>query len=110
MNAAAPLTVEWPDGNSGCAGVPAGKKSSHGFQAGSGSILPSRTAGIGRQSTNRDLASQHAIAASAIATFSRANKWAFSDKVKCCAVEIWDAIRIQNSGVLPAQNSENSDW
>jgi hypothetical protein len=28
-NAAAPLTVEWADGYSGCAGVPALKKSSH---------------------------------------------------------------------------------
>jgi len=26
MNAAEPLTVEWPDGYSGCAGVPGGKK------------------------------------------------------------------------------------
>src|SRR5215470_7591055 len=55
MEAAAPLTVEWPDGYSGCAGVPGGKKSSHGVHAGSGSVLgllsvsPARMAVIGRQ-------------------------------------------------------------
>src|SRR6266850_7976707 len=55
--AAEPLTVEWPDGYSGWAGVPAGKKSSQGTQVGSGSVpaLPSasppRIAVIGRQKT-----------------------------------------------------------
>ena len=50
-----PLTVEWPEGYSGCAGVPAGKKSSQGVHAGSGSVLgllsvsPARIAVIGRQ-------------------------------------------------------------
>jgi hypothetical protein len=38
MDAAAPLTVEWPDGYSGWAGVPDGKKSNHGTHAGSGSV------------------------------------------------------------------------
>jgi len=44
--AAAPLTVEWPDGYSGCAGVPVGKKSSQGTDVGSGPIpaLPVRMA------------------------------------------------------------------
>ena len=53
MNAAEPLTVEWPDGYSGCAGVPAEKKSSHGIQFGSESagVNPSRIAVIGRQKT-----------------------------------------------------------
>src|SRR2546423_15571890 len=37
MNAAEPLNVEWPDGYSGCAGVPVGKKSSHGTHVGSAS-------------------------------------------------------------------------
>src|SRR5580704_4028578 len=53
MNAAEPLTVEWPDGYSGCAGVPAGKKSRHGTQVGSASagVRPARMAVIGRQKT-----------------------------------------------------------
>src|SRR6476619_3340296 len=55
MEAAAPLTVEWPDGYSGCGAVPAGKKSSHGVQAASrsvaalSSVSPPRIAVIGRQ-------------------------------------------------------------
>ena len=52
MYAAAPLTVECPEGYSGCAGVPVGKKFSHGVQVGSGFVLAlSRTAVIGRQKT-----------------------------------------------------------
>src|ERR1700675_2673987 len=52
---AAPLTVEWPDGYSGWAGVPVGKKSSQGTRLGSGSVpafpsvSPKRIAVIGRQ-------------------------------------------------------------
>src|ERR1700694_2817489 len=59
MNAAEPLTVEWPDGYSGCAGVPVGKKSSHGTHIGSASagVRPARTAGIGRHKTQGDLPS-----------------------------------------------------
>src|SRR6202051_2281035 len=70
-NAADPLTVECPDGYSGCAGVPEGKKSSQGTQPGSASagVRPWRIAVIGRQKTERYLPSQHAIAASAIVTF-----------------------------------------
>src|SRR5229473_7772731 len=51
--AAEPLTVECPEGYSGCAGVPPGKKSSQGIQAGSESagVNPSRIALIGRQKT-----------------------------------------------------------
>ena len=50
INAADPLTVEWPDGYSGCGGVPVGKKSSQGTQVGSGPIplMPVRIAVIGR--------------------------------------------------------------
>src|SRR5512133_164353 len=78
--AAAPLTVEWPEGYSGCAGVPAGKKSSQGVQVGSGFELEgSRIAVMGRQKLNRYLESQHAIAASAMATFSKANRRAFCE-------------------------------
>ena len=53
MNAAEPLNVEWPDGYSGCAGVPVGKKSSHGTQVGSASVgvIRIRIAVIGRQKT-----------------------------------------------------------
>src|SRR5260370_12734551 len=53
MNAADPLTVEWPEGYSGCAGVPPGKKSSQGIQLGSESagVNPSLIAVIGRQKT-----------------------------------------------------------
>src|ERR1700759_128297 len=57
MAAAAPLTVECPDGYSRWAGVPGGKKSSHGVQAESGSVAelpsvsPPRIAVIGRQKT-----------------------------------------------------------
>src|ERR1700676_626880 len=53
MNAADPLTVEWPDGYSGCAGVPAGKKSSQGTHVGSASaaVRPARIAVMGRQKT-----------------------------------------------------------
>src|SRR5579864_2099369 len=86
--AAEPLTVECPDGYSGCAGVPGGRASNHGIQAGSGdvpgfpSVSPARMAVMGRQKTYRYLESQHAIAASAIATFSKANRCAFSDKLK----------------------------
>ena len=116
INAAAPLTVEWPEGYSGCGGVPAGKKSSHGTQVGSGSVLsfpsvsPKRMAVMGRQKTYRYFESQHAIAASAMLTFSKANKCAFSVKLKERLVEICEAIRFQNTAVLPAQNSASSDW
>src|SRR6266436_8214705 len=53
INAAEPLTVECPEGYSGCPGVPPGKKSSQGIQAGSESagVKPSRIAEIGRQKT-----------------------------------------------------------
>src|SRR4029077_8234255 len=97
MNAAEPLTVEWPDGYSGCGGVPAGKKSSHGTQVGSASagVKPVRIAVIGRQKTYRYLPSQHAMAASAMVTFSNANRCAFSVRVNPCAAESWAAIRFQ---------------
>src|ERR1700726_647195 len=116
INAAAPLTVEWPEGYSGCAGVPAGKKSSHGTQVGSGSVLsflsvsPKRMAVMGRQKTYLYLESQQAIAASAMVTFNKANKCAFSVKLKERLVEICAAIRFQYKAVLPAQNSASSDW
>src|SRR5689334_9479881 len=70
--AAAPLTVEWPDGYSGCAGV-----GISGVQVGS----EARIAVIGRQKTYWYFASQHAMAASAIATFSSAIRRAFSESV-----------------------------
>src|SRR5260370_9073735 len=38
MKAAEPLTVEWPEGYSGCAGVPPGKNSSQGLQSGPESV------------------------------------------------------------------------
>src|SRR6267143_6095594 len=65
MKPAAPLIEEWADGYSGCAGVPAGKKSSHGSHSGSASagVRPARIAVIGRQKTERYLVSQHAISA-----------------------------------------------
>src|ERR1700675_2562618 len=56
-HAADPLTVEWPEGYSGWAGVPLGRESSHGVQLGSGSVLafpsasPSRIAVMGLQKT-----------------------------------------------------------
>src|SRR5205814_8568946 len=107
MNAAAPLTVEWPDGYSGCAGVPG----SQGIQAASEFTLPgSRMAVIGRQNTYRYLLSQHAIPASAMATFISANKCAFCDRVSDRAAAICNAMRFQYSGVLPAQKSASSDW
>ena|SRR5438445_6252241 len=109
MNLAAPLSVEWPEGNSGCAGVPAGNESSHGFHDASASKLPNVTAVMGRQSTYRYFASQHAIPASDSDIFSSANKCAFSDNVKCRAAAASDAIRIQKSEVLPAQNSASSE-
>src|SRR5260221_6561511 len=97
MNAAAPLTVECPDGYSGCAGVPVGKKSSQGTQAGSGPTpaLPVRIAVIGRQNTNRYFPYQQAIAASAIDTFNAANKQAFSVIEMVRYTELCDAIRFQ---------------
>src|SRR4029077_20272626 len=55
MYAAEQLTVEWPDGYSGCAGVPDGKASNHGVHPASGSVLafpsvsPRRIAVMGRQ-------------------------------------------------------------
>src|ERR1035437_1577922 len=55
--AAAPLTVEWPEGYAGWAGVRDGKKSSQGVHAGSGSVAalfsvsPPRIAVIGLQKT-----------------------------------------------------------
>src|SRR5258705_1174172 len=88
MYAAEPLTVECPDGYSGCAGVPEGKASSHGIHPESGSVLafpslsPARIAVMGRQKTYRYLASQHAMPASAIVTLSKANKCAFSVMLK----------------------------
>jgi hypothetical protein len=80
VNAAAPLTVEWPDGYSGYAGVPDGNTSSKGSQAGSGPTapLPVRIAVIVRQNTYRYLPSQQAIPASAMDTFSTANNRAFA--------------------------------
>jgi hypothetical protein len=57
IKAAEPLCVEWPEGYSGWAGVPVGKKSSQGVQVGSASVLgllsasPARIAVIGRQKT-----------------------------------------------------------
>src|SRR6266404_1703561 len=53
INAAEPLTVECPDGYSGCDGVPPGKKSSQGIKVGSEStgVNPSRIAVIGLQKT-----------------------------------------------------------
>src|SRR5260370_40881830 len=65
INAAEPLTVEWPEGYSGCAGGPPGKRSSQGIQAWSESagVNPSRLADIGRQKTERYLVSQHAMPA-----------------------------------------------
>src|SRR5258708_38606827 len=80
-NAAEPLTVEWPDGYSGCGGVPmSGKKSNHGTQVGpaSAGVSPVRFALIGRQKTQRYLPSQQTIPASSIVTFSVANSRAFS--------------------------------
>src|ERR1700752_1997817 len=103
MNAAEPLTVEWPEGYSGCAGVPAGKKSSHGTQVESGSVLlflsvsPKRMAVMGRQKTYRYLESQHAIAASAMLTFNNANKCAFSVKLKERLPQGWGANNIQET-------------
>ena len=116
INAAAPLTVECPEGYSGCGGVPGGRESSHGTQVGSGTVLsfpslsPSCMAVMGRQKTYLYFESQHAIAASAMLTFSKANKCAFSIKLKERLVEICEAIRFQNKAVLPAQNSASSDW
>jgi Peptidase family M28 len=98
--AAEPLTVEWPDGYSGWAGVPGGKKSNHGVHPGSGSVLafpsvsPPRMAVMGRQKTYRYFESQHAIAASAIARFSKANRCALSVKLKDRLADTWDAMRL----------------
>src|ERR1700686_293029 len=70
--AAAPLTVEWPDGYSGCGGGPGGKAPNHGIHPASGSVLafpsvsPRRIAVMGRQNTYRYLESQHAIPPSAM--------------------------------------------
>src|ERR1700693_3442903 len=80
--AAAPLTVECPDGYSGKAGVV-----SRGVQVGSAGVsaLPSVSAsGIavtGRQKTKWYFASQQAMPASAMATFTSASRWAFSERV-----------------------------
>src|SRR5215468_6340759 len=89
MNAAEPLREAWAEGYSGCAGVPALKKSSQGSQAGlaSAGVRPSRIAVIGRQNANRYLLSQHAIAASAMERFSSAKRRAFWTKDKPCCTE-----------------------
>jgi hypothetical protein len=111
MYAAAPLTVECPEGYSGCAGVPDGKKSSQGVQVGSESVLAlSRTALIGRQKTYRYLLSQHAIAASAMATLRSANRCAFCARLSDLAVATWSAILFQYRAELPVQKSASSDW
>src|SRR3954465_6082381 len=88
IDAAEPLTVEWPDGYSGCGGVPDGRASSHGVHVVSGSVLalpsvsPKRIAVIGRQKTYRYLPSKQAIAASAMETPNKANRCAFAVKLK----------------------------
>src|SRR5438309_2311925 len=113
--AAEPLTVECPDGYSGCGGVPDGKASSHGVHPVSGSVLafpsvsPRRIAVIGRQKTYRYLESQQAIPASAMVTFSNANKCAFSVKLKPRLTDISDATRFQMTAAFPAQNRTSSD-
>ena len=75
-NAAEPLIEAWAEGYSGWDGVPAGKKSSHGFQDGSGSegVKPSWITVTGRQKAKRYLLSQQAMTASAMATFSKAKR------------------------------------
>ena len=116
IDAAEPLTVEWPDGYSGCGGVPDGRASSHGVHAVSGSVLalPSvsakRIAVIGRQNTYRYLRSKQAIAASAMETPNKANRCAFAVKFKDRLAEIYAATRFQNNAAFPAQNSANSVW
>src|SRR5215472_9116132 len=101
MYAAEPLTVEWPEGYSGCAGVPGGRASSHGVHPESGSVLafpsvsPRRIAVIGRQNTYRYLESQHAIAASAMVTFNKAKRWAFSVRLKPRLADRSEAMRFQ---------------
>src|SRR5882757_1294660 len=82
--AAAPLTHEWPEGYSGCAGV-----ANNGNQVGSAVVagLPSVSgrgiAVIGRQKTYVYFASQHPMAASAMAKFNSANNRALF------SVELW---------------------
>ena len=90
-SAAEPLTVECPEGYSGWGGVPVGRASSHGTQPVSTAVeafmsrSPSRIAVIGRQKTNRYLLSQHAITASAMLMFIRANRWALCVSDSECA-------------------------
>src|SRR5262249_2650479 len=111
MDAAEPLREAWAEGYSGCAGVPALKKSSQGSQVGSASAggSPSLITVMGRQKTYLYLESQQAIAASAIVTFSRAKRCAFSTKERSRFADSWAAIRFQVSDVLLCQKSASSD-
>src|SRR5579859_2985836 len=65
---------------------------------------------MGRQKMKRYLESQQAMAASAMVTFNRANRWAFSTRERPLFAEIWAAMRFQVSDVLLCQKRASSDW
>jgi hypothetical protein len=71
---AAPLSVECPDGYSGWAGVVPGMESTGSAPAGVPSGPDCWIAVTGRQKTYLNFPSQHAIPASAIATFNIPNR------------------------------------
>src|SRR5215472_9999940 len=113
--AAEPLTVECPEGYSGCAGVPDGRALSHGTYPVSGSVLglPSvslrRIAVIGRQNTYLYFEFQQAMPASVMATFSKANKCAFCIRLQPRLADRSDAMRFQVRGVFEAQKRTSCD-
>ena len=67
------------------------------------SVPASGMAVNGRQNLYRNLASQTAMPASAIAMFNKANSRAFSDKVVRCSSAVETAIRFQWEMVLSVQ-------
>src|SRR5262245_22312833 len=89
---------------------------SSGVQVGSRTVagLPSVSANwmavMGLQKTYQYLESQQAMAASAIAMLSSANRRAFCERFVSFSTTIVRAIRFQNSGVLPFQNLATSVW
>src|SRR5882762_2454955 len=74
------------------------------------SVLAKRMAVIGRQNSKKYFASQHEIAPSDIAAFSRANSLALSDRLLCVRIKLLTAVRFQKVSAVAAQKRAASVW
>ena len=115
INAAAPLTVECPDGYSGCGGVPVGRKSSHGVHIGSASVLGVLVSIPGPNRGNRTPehiailgipAGDASVCHCEIKQREQVSVLRNSQRTRSGNLEM----RFQYRGVLPFQNNANSDW